>query len=374
MQLEFSADQEDLRASVRSVLEHECGIDTVRQRVEKGQPATAAWRRMQELGWPALTLPEAAGGLGLGPVEVAVVAEELGRVVAPVPWLPTVTQYAALVREAGSPEQQEALLGPVAEGRVTATAALAEDGHRALPARPAVTAEPAGRDWRLTGAKRWVWEASAADEIAVVAAAGGGLGVFVVPAAEAVVAPVQSVDASRELASVTFDGVKVTADRVLGDPGSAAVARAVSCALEEAVTALALEVVGTCSTLLEMTLGYVKTRHQFGVPIGSFQAVKHKLADSYVALERARAAAYFAAACLAEDDPRRAEAVAMAKVAAGDCQQRVVQDAIQCHGGIGYTWESDVHLYAKRAKAGALLLGTTGEHRARLATLLGVGA
>ena len=373
MHLEFTEDQDALRASVREVLAKECPPAVARERAEKGSPAIALWSRAVDLGWPALTLPEDYGGLGLGAVEATVVAEELGRSVAPIPWLATTTQYAAVVRATAEPAQLEALLPAVADGRVVGTLAVAEDGVRALPAQCATTAEPTATGWRLRGTKSWVWEASLADEVAVVARTDEGLRVFVVPARALDITPAATVDATREWATVRLDDVEVEVERALGTAGRDDTDR-IRSTLQEATTAVASEMVGTCAALFELTVSYVSTREQFGVPVGSFQAVKHKLADSYVALERARAAAYFAAATLAEDDSRRDAAVSMAKVAAGDCQRRVVQDAIQCFGGIGYTWESDVHLYAKRAKAGDAVFGTAREHRRALARLLGLGS
>jgi alkylation response protein AidB-like acyl-CoA dehydrogenase len=136
--------------------------------------------------------------------------------------------------------------------------------------------------------------------------------------------------------------------------------------------AVALETVGTCQAIFDIALDYAKVRHQFGVPIGSFQAIKHKFADMLVALEKARATAYFAALTIAEDDDRRALAASMAKAAAGDCQRLVAQEGVQVLGGIGYTWEHDMHLYVKRAKTGDALLGTARQHRARVAQLIGL--
>jgi alkylation response protein AidB-like acyl-CoA dehydrogenase len=237
-------------------------------------------------------------------------------------------------------------------------------------------AEPDGAGWRLTGVKHHVVEGDVVDELVVVARTAGsrgddGVGLFVVPRASVVVRPTRTFDASRHHAVVELDGVTVGADRVLGAPGPAAAA-ALRRALEEAVVGLALEMVGTCQAILDRTVTYAEEREQFGVPIGSFQAVKHKLADMLVAVERARACAYFAAACIAEDDARRPVAAAMAKAAAGDAQRLVTQDGIQLHGGIGYTWEHDLHLWVKRAKSGDATFGTAADHRARLADLIGL--
>jgi alkylation response protein AidB-like acyl-CoA dehydrogenase len=167
-----------------------------------------------------------------------------------------------------------------------------------------------------------------------------------------------------------LDGTIVDRDRVLD--ASSDVGDAIDRAVGEATAALALEMVGTCQSIFDLALDYAKEREQFGVPIGSFQAIKHKFADMLVALERARATAYFAAATIAEDDSRRPLAISMAKAAAGDAQRLLAKEGIQILGGIGYTWEHDMHLYVKRAKTGDALLGTSSDHRARVARMLGL--
>jgi alkylation response protein AidB-like acyl-CoA dehydrogenase len=159
---------------------------------------------------------------------------------------------------------------------------------------------------------------------------------------------------------------------MLGEAGGSR--RALQRSLEEAILGVAITALGTCQTIFDMTLEYAKVREQFGVPIGSFQAVKHKLANMYVALERARAVCYFAVLTIAEEDERRALAVSMAKAAVGECQRLVVQDGLQLHGGIGYTWEHDLHLFLKRAKSADAQFGTAADHRARVAELIGLGA
>jgi alkylation response protein AidB-like acyl-CoA dehydrogenase len=376
MELEFTAEQEELRDGVRGVLTRECPISLVRALVEDGAPVAGLWDQMVQLGWPALTIPEEHGGLGLGPVELAVVVEELGRVLAPGPFVPTVTQFVPALLEAGSPEQQAQLLPGVAEGTRTGTLAITEPGSGVDPGTVRATAERDGDSWVLTGVKDGVLGAPAVDDVVVVvrvAGTGGddGIAAFVVPCAELDVRPIAGLDATRPLASITLDGARVPHDRMLGAPGPATAA-ALRRAVEHGVVALALEAVGTCQTIFDITLEYAKQREQFGVPIGSFQAVKHKLANMLVALERARATGYFGALTLAEDDDRRALAVSTAKVAASDCQRLLAQDGIQILGGIGYTWEHDMHLYARRVKTDAQLLGTTAEHRSRIGDLLGV--
>jgi alkylation response protein AidB-like acyl-CoA dehydrogenase len=374
--LEFTPEQDELRDGVRTVLTRECPMSLVREVVEKAATADALWNRMVSLGWPALTVPESAGGLGMGAIELAVVVEELGRAVAPGPFVPTVTQFVPIVTEAGSPEQEEQFLGAVAAGELTGTLALVETDGAIDPARVTATAEPDGTSFVLRGKKAMVVEAANADEIVVVARRPGtdgddGVGAFVIPRVDVDVEPVVSLDASRPLARVTLDGARAGADRVLGEPGPAT-AIAVRRAVELAVTMLAVETVGTSQTILDVTLEYAKQREQFGVPIGSFQAIKHKFADMLVALERARATSYFAALTIAEDDDRRALAASIAKAAAGDCAARLAQEGIQIHGGVGYTWEHDIHLYVRRVKSNAVLLGNDALHRARVADLIGL--
>lgn len=370
MDLEFSDDQEELRRSVRAFLDRECPVGLVRKVVEDGDPAAELWRAITGLDWPALAIPEACGGIGLGFVEVAVVVEELGARVAPGPYMATATQFAPAIREAGSEEQRHRFLGAVAAGEVTGTLALADHPLRWAPGDVTATAERTGAGWTLRGKKHAVLAAPDVDEVAVAARVGDGLGLFVVPGAEVLVTPVHSLDQSRPLATVDLNGATIPPDRALGEPGSPASLHALERSVEEASTALAVETVGTCQALFDLVLQYAKDRHQFGVPIGSFQAVKHKMANCFVAIERARALAYFAVAAIAEDDPRRTLASAMAKAAADDCQRLVCQDAIQTFGGIAFTWEHDAHLYVKRAKTTGALFGGAPQHRSGVARSL----
>ena len=315
MELEFSPEQEELRASVRAVLEKECPPSVAREGAWE-----PLWKQLIALDWPGLTIPEDAGGLGMTFVDLAVVVEELGRVIAPGPFLPTVTQLVPALQSAGATD----LLQAVATGELTG--ALVFDEHVMLPA----------------------------DRVAVIR--DGELHFAIDPE----ITPMPQFDLSRPLARVA-----IGATERVGPVDEARV-------MEEATGALAIEMVGTCQTIFDRTLEYAKEREQFGVPIGSFQAIKHKLTDMYVALSRARACAYFAAATIAEDDPRRSLAVSMAKAAASDAQHLICQDGIQIHGGIGYTWEHDLHLFVKRAKADDAFLGSGTDHRRRVAALIGL--
>jgi alkylation response protein AidB-like acyl-CoA dehydrogenase len=373
VELEFSTDQEELRDSIRAVLAKESPVSLAREVVETGRVPDELWATMTTLGWPALTVPDEHGGIGLGPIEAGILAEELGRVIAPGPLLATVTQYVPVLRETATPEQQSRFLGAVARGKVRGALCLAESSGSYEPSDVAATATPDRDGLVLAGTKCFAIEATVADELAVVVRLAGstgdeGLTVVVVPGDEVEPRAVRALDGSRSVADVTLDGVHVGPERVLGTPGTAA--PALRRAVEEAAVALALETVGTCQTIFDITLEYAKSRRQFGVPIGSFQAVKHKFADMLIALERARATAYFAALTIAANDDRRALAASVAKAAAGDCQRLIGKEGIQIHGGIGYTWEHDMHLYVKRAQSNGAFFGGTAWHRARIASLL----
>jgi alkylation response protein AidB-like acyl-CoA dehydrogenase len=375
MELELSDDQQALQESVRAVLERECPISLVRSVVEEHKHAEDLWSRMVELDWPALAVPDEDGGLGLGFVELAVVCEQLGRVLCPAPFLATATQFVPALVAAGSPEQRQRFLGAVVGDGIVGTLAVAEAAGDFEAAGITTVAAPEGDGFVLDGEKHFVFDAEVASEVVVAArlpgsAGADGVALFVVPRASFDAEPMVGLDASRSYATVVLDGVRVERDRVLGEPGAAGpVLRGI---VQEATVALATEMVGTCQAIFDIVHAYVQEREQFGVKVGSFQAIKHKLANMYVALESARATAYFAAAAIAEGDERRDVAVAMAKASAGDCQKLLTTEGIQCLGGIGYTWEHDMHLYVKRAKAGAALFGTGPEHLERLSHLLGL--
>ncbi len=354
MDFELSEDQLALQRAVRDVAERECPPALVRRVVDGKDDADALWAIYVGLDWPSLTVPEADGGIGYTAVELAIVLEELGRVADPTPFLATTSQFEPLVRECAGPELRRELLAGVCAGRPGAAAVAADD----------VRAEPGGAGWRLRGNAPFVLDGDRAEEVAVVASAGDGVGLFVVAGDDAGATRSTTFDASLHVAELALDGVAVPAARAVVGPE---VATGVARARDEALAGMAAATVGASQRVFEIALDHIKERKQFGVPIGSFQALKHMAVDVYVAIERARALCHFAGLTIAEDDPRRRLAASMAKAAAGDAQRIAVRHGIQFFGGLGYTWENDLQLYVKRAKAGELLLGSAAHHRAEVA-------
>jgi alkylation response protein AidB-like acyl-CoA dehydrogenase len=369
--LELSDDEAEMRDSVAGVLDGISPLSLVRSIHEGTGDDAELWARMVELDWPALTIGEDDGGVGFGYVELAIVAEQLGAHVTPGPFLATASQFAPAVRELGDGPARTRWLPRVAAGEITGSLALAEGG-RWDPAAIRATASRDGDGWRLAGRKDAVLHGATVDELAVVvAAADGGLGAFVVPRADVVVHPRRTIDPTMPMVDVELGDVVVAPDRVLAEPGALAVP-AVERLLDEATVAVAMSTIATCRAIFDQTVAYAKEREQYGRPIGSFQALKHRLANMYLAVERASALCWYAALTIAEDDPRRHEAASLAKAAVGECQMLVVTDGLQLHGGIGFTWEHDLHFFLKRVKAGDALFGNALAHRARLAQVLGL--
>jgi len=353
MDFELTDDQVELQGIVREIAAQECPPALVRAVTDGKGDDAALWQTYVGLDWPSLVIPEALGGVGLGTVELVLVLEELGRVADPTPFLATTSQFLPIVRSCGDDAQQAALLQPLLAG---GTGAVAFDGA-------GVEATRDGDGWALRGTARGVVDGDRADEIAVVATTGDGPVVLVVPSASVAATRTPSFDATLHVADVTFDGVTVTAERALTAGGE----HGVALARAQAATGLAATMVGASQRAFELGLDHIKERKQFGVPIGSFQALKHMAADVYVAIERARALCQFAGLALDEGDERAVLAASMAKAAAGDAQRIAAKHGIQFFGGLGYTWENDLHLYVRRAKAGEQLLGTSAHHRRRVA-------
>ena len=350
MDFQLTDEQVALQEIAREVVERECPPKLVRAVVEDDADTDALWSTLVGLEWPGLTVPVEHGGSGATLVELAVVLEQLGWAADPSPFRATTTQHLPLVAEA--------LEGAVRDERLAAIAG-GSPGAAVLDA-DAVSARADGDGWGLSGTALHVLDGDRADELAVVVTTDAGPGVALVPGAAVTAAREPSVDASLRLCTVVLDGVRVSADRVVTGPR---VAIAIERARHEALTGMAAIMVGASQRAFDLTLEHIRTRHQFGQPIGGFQAVKHMAVDVHVALERARALVQFAALAIAEDDERRTLAASLAKAAAGDAQRIAAQHGIQLFGGLGYTWENDLQLYVRRAKVGEMLLGSTHEHR-----------
>jgi alkylation response protein AidB-like acyl-CoA dehydrogenase len=364
----YGETEEELRAAVRSLLEQRAGWSAVLARTETSEPYDSAlWRTLAaEVGCAGLLIPESHGGAGASYREAAVVAEEAGRAVAPVPYLGSAVVATAAVLSAGHEELLSGLAG------ATVTAALAVPFATKPGVRQALTVRvtqpqpgDAAGQARLTGVISGVADALPAS-VLLVPADGVPSGLYAVDVSDpgVTIAPVVSLDQTRALADLTLD-------RVPGRPlaSGPAADRAVASALVAGAAMLAAEQLGVAERCLEMTVAYLKERYQFARPIGSFQALKHRAADLWVAISQARAASRYAAACLADGDADAPVAVALAKAACGDAATLAAQECVQLHGGIGFTWEHPAHLYLKRATSSSIAFGTPDWHRASLASL-----
>ncbi|HWI75397.1 MAG TPA: acyl-CoA dehydrogenase family protein [Baekduia sp.] len=324
MNFDFTEDQHEIKKTARDLLGSRSSLAKVREAAESKSYDSALWSELIALGWPGIAIAEEHGGQGLGAVELAILAEELGYAVAASPFLSTV-MAAEAIGAGGTAAQQAAWLPGLASGEITGA---------------------------LGNASGLVGDADAAAVIVLV----GDDGVArVLPRADADVTVVDSIDPTRRAARVSGEG------EPLADSEAA---------VDRATIPVAAELVGVAQRALELTLAYVKDRKQFDTPVGAYQAVSHKCAQMLKDTEGARSATYFAAWAADAEPERLPEAASLAKAAASDGGRDVTASAIQAHGGIGFTWEADVHWLYKRAQVDAALLGTSGKHRARLAKLL----
>ena len=356
-----------LSGALREMLDSAVDMDRTR---EMSLTETAfdadVWSALSDMGLVGMALPEEFGGAGSDYTDLAVVFEELGRAVAAVPLLSSVLAMSVIDR-LGSDEQRSALLPGLAGGEQIGTVAMFESAHSIEADSVNVTASAGGEAWSITGTKRWVTDATSATHLVVFANTDDGLGAFVVAAdAPGVqIEPVAALDATRPMATVELDTV-VAADARLG--GDATRVWADTIAL--ATVSIAQEQVGGAQRCLEESVDYAKSRHQFGRAIGSFQAVKHKCADMLVGVEHAKSVAWHAATTLGSEESDIA--VPLAKSVCSDAYLFAAAENIQIHGGIGFTWEHDAHLYFKRAKSTSLLFGSVEQHRDRLGEALGI--
>jgi alkylation response protein AidB-like acyl-CoA dehydrogenase len=373
MQFELSETQQAIKDAAREFFSNEVRIADVRRLIEAADAFDAGlWRKCAEQGYTAMIFPEAYGGVGLGLVEMAATLEEMGRALLPGPFVSTVLSAGTLVAAAGSEAQKQSWLAPICRGDARATLALLE--RSASWDRDAVqleTKEVSG-GYELNGEKLFVADAAVADLMVVAGRVGGSreLALLMVPAGTAGVqiALTPAVDLTRRLYRVTFDQVQVSSERLLAR-GAAADA-ALDRSLDVTAVGLAAEMVGGMQQLLDLTVTYAKTRSQFGRPIGSFQAVQHRAVDLFALLEGSRSATYYAAWALSQEDPNARLAVSVAKAYASDGYREAGNIAIQVHGGMGFTWENDAHLYYRRAKGSELACGDATFHRERIGRAL----
>jgi len=372
VQFAHSEEQQLIRDNARALLAERAASAQLRAALaEPGGYDAQLWRTMGELGWTGLAIPQAYGGAGLGWVELCILMEEQGRRLLASPFFATCALAAPLIAASGSEAQRRALLPRIAAGSVRISCALGGSDGRPPCDGVTVVLESRGDGFALRGVSDFVIHADSADLLLVVARAPGsrgadGISVAVIPAASdgATIHPHVMLDLTRPMSCVELDGVSIGREQLLGEPGAGG--GAVEEALDLARIALASEALGGAEQVLEMTTAYAKERVQFGRPIGSFQAIKHRLADMMIEVEAAKSAAWFAACVADEQRTELAEAAAIAKSYCCDAYFDCAANAIQLHGGIGFTWEHDAHLYFKRARATATLLGSPAWQRERL--------
>ena len=372
MNFGFTEEQELLRSEVRKFLDENCPLEEVRKISESPEGfSRELWEQIAELGWLGLTVPEEHGGAELGWVDLVVILEEAGRSLFPLPLIST-TLAAAAIRESGSAEQQARWLPGIADGSLIGTLAFLEEDDIQGP--EGIQLRPADGAATLRGEKLFVCDAGVADLFVVALRSGEGpedlrLAVLERGAEGLSSEDLPGVDLTKRLGRVRFDGVRLAADAMLGGgQAGAAIAR-----LQDlGATALAAEMIGAAEAALQLTVSYAGERVQFGQPIGSFQGVKHPLAEMYVDIESFKSLVYYAAWCLDEGQEDAALAASRAKAYASEAFARIGLDAIQLHGGIAYTWEYDAQLYLKRSKWARPAFGDADYHYERVASLGGL--
>ncbi|OHT21183.1 acyl-CoA dehydrogenase family protein [Edaphosphingomonas haloaromaticamans] len=363
-------DQIFIRDSARDFLRDRADFDALRKAVDGAGWDRALWDSFAgELGFAGIGVAEAHGGAGLGPVELALIAEELGRTLAPIPWFETAVLAATAIAEAGGEAQQAALLGPIARGETIATLAMRDAAGGPIPEGIGPVLEKDGGGYRLSGRAHFVPFGADADLLIVAAREPGsagwdGISLIALAAAGLEREALTSLDLTRPLAHVDLD-VTIGADAILGAVGAAGPALRRTLAIASGI--LASEQVGGMQRTLDETVEYSKQRVQFGRVIGSFQAMKHRMADMKLWLEAARSAAAMAADAIARDAGDMETLSAAARSYCSDAYLRIAADGIQLHGGIGFTWEHHAHLFFKRARGTATLLDSPAHHRELIA-------
>jgi alkylation response protein AidB-like acyl-CoA dehydrogenase len=371
MNLGVSPEQQQLRESVRRFLAERAPLPRVRELMETTDAMDAdVWRQAgAQLGLQAIAIPEEYGGAGFSFAEQAIVLEELGGALYGGPYLASAVLAATALLTSEDEGARRDLLPGIASGETIATLAFTEDDGSWDPSSIRLAAAKNGQGWRLDGHKSFVLDGHGADLILAVASADIGLSLFAVDGAAAGLSrrALPTLDQTRRLARLEFREVPA---RLIGSPGTA---RAVlDHTLDVAAIALAAEQLGGAQRALDMAVAYAKVRHQFGRPIGSFQAIKHRCADLLLEVESLRSAVGYAATAVAAGSTEVPALASLLKAYASEVYSHVAGENIQIHGGIGFTWEHDAHLYLKRAKSSELFLGDGSYHRERLATRIGL--
>jgi alkylation response protein AidB-like acyl-CoA dehydrogenase len=371
MNFAFSEEQEELRRAVRRFLEDKSPMTEVRRLMETEDGYDpAVWEQMaNQLGLQAITIPEEYGGAGFGYVELIVVLEEMGAALFGAPYFSTVGLAANCLLSSGDESAKKDYLPGVAAGETIATLALTEDSGRWDLDGITLQATKAGEGWSLEGHKMFVIDGHSAQLILVGARTGAGVSLFAVDGSASGLTrtSLATMDQTRKQARLEFAS---TPARLIGEDGAADAV--LTRTLDLAAVALAAEQVGGAQRCLDMSVDYAKTRIQFGRPIGSFQAIKHKCADMLLEVESAKSAAYYAGWAAAEDSEELPVVASLAKSYCSEAYFHAAAENIQIHGGIGFTWEHDAHLYFKRAKSSELLLGDPTYHRELLAQRIGI--
>ncbi len=371
MNFAFSEEQEELRKSVRRFLESKSPETAVRELMETTEGYdTAVWTQMgQELGLQGLAIPEEYGGSGYTYVELIIVLEEMGRALLAAPYFATVALAANALLTSDDDAAKKDLLPGIAAGDTIATLAITEDNGRWDLDAVSLTAKKSGDGYTLDGHKMFVIDGHNANLILVAAKTDAGLSLFAVDgdASGLTKTPLSTMDQTRKQARLEFAG---TPARLVGTDGGATAG--LQKTLDLAAVALAAEQVGGAQKCLDMSVEYAKVRVQFGRPIGSFQAIKHKCADMLLEVESAKSAAYYAGWAAADDSEELPVVASLAKAYCSDAYFHASAENIQIHGGIGFTWEHPAHLYFKRAKSSELLLGDPTYHRELLAQRIGL--
>ena len=370
MEFELNETQKLFKSSARELFAQECPPSLVREMIEKNDPySESLWGKLVEQGWTGLIFPEEFGGQGLGLVEMAVSFEEMGRALVPGAFLSTVALAGSLIEKAGSDDQRKKYLQAICDGEAKATVALLEESASWDPRRVSVLGDIRGNGLVIGGKKLFVADAATADLIITAVLVESELTLAVVNRSlpGVTINPMPSIDATRHLYEVVFDDVEVAASDVLarGDGARAAL----DYAIDVATLAVSAEMVGGMQWVLDASVEYAKTRKQFGKPIGQFQAIQHHCANMLLMTESARSAVYYAAWMMGNDTEQAPMAVSMAKAYTSDSYREVGNLGIQVHGGIGFTWDENLHFYYKRAKASELMFGDATYHRERIARL-----